>query len=133
MEQLYSELSENFCFSSLCEEITYSDDGCLTFVPKQGFHKNPNNPNKEIYEIKKSHNGYIITDNGITYSNLDHIFELNEPDVIKNITTILRQTKIKWYGNEFIYEINLNEKLYPQILYYLQGINFLYAMKVFYV
>jgi len=40
--------------------------------------------------------------------------------------------KIKWDGKEFIYEIDSNEKLCPQILSYLQGINFLYTMKLFY-
>jgi hypothetical protein len=129
MEQLYNELSK-INFLSFCEKVTYENESSLTFTPKQGFH---DTQNKEIYEIKKTVNGYIITDNGITYSNLDHIFEVSEPDVIKNITTILHQTNIKWYGKEFIYNINPNKKLHPQILSYLQGINFLYAMKVFYI
>jgi hypothetical protein len=107
----------------------WENESNLTFIPKKCFHENRI---AEIYEIRKSINGYIITDNGITYSNLDHIFELSEPDVIKNIILILRQANIKWYGKEFIYEINSNEKLYPQILSYLQAINFLYTMKMFY-
>jgi len=129
MEQLYNEFSK-INLLSLCENVSKVNENSLFFTPKQGFH---DNHNTEIYEIRKSVNGYVITDNGITYSNLDYIFELSEPDVIKNIASILHQTNIKWYGKEFIYEINPNEKLYPQILSYLQGINFLYAMKIFYM
>lgn len=129
MKKLYNELSSINLFS-LCESVSMENENKLIITPKQGFH---DNHNKEIYEIKKSINGYIITDNGITYSNLDHIFEVSEPDAIKNITTILHQTNIKWYGKEFISKIDPNEKLYPQILSYLQGINFLYALKIFYI
>jgi hypothetical protein len=129
MEQLFEELSK-INFASLCDEIKYESGKSLIFIPKQGFHKNSN---VEVYEIKETTMGLIVTDNGNTYSNLDDVFELSEIDVIKNIDAILQKTNIKWYGKEFISIININEKLYPQLLLYLQGINILYSMKIFYV
>ena len=128
MINFYDELSK-VSIISFCE-FTDPRDECFTFTPKQGFHENHK---KEVYQIKKTNNGYIITDVGITYENLDHLFELSEPDVTKNIIAIINQTNVKWIGREFIYEIDPEKKLSSQIFSYLQGINFIYAMKVFYV
>ena len=128
MNQLFDDLS-NINFISICEEVKGASETVLTFRPKQGFH---DNRNAEVYEIKKTATGIIVTDNGITISNLDHIYEMDEPDVTKNIYRILRQTNIKWYGKEFIYKIDTSEKICPQIFQYLQGINFIYSMKIFY-
>ena len=129
MKNINDELLE-FNFLSLCESIEYPNENTVVFSPIQGFY---DNRDKEIYKITIINNSLVITDNGITYSNLDHIFEINEPDVIRNIIAILRQTKIKWVGKEFVCNLDCNEKLCPQIIAYLQGINFIYAMKLFYV
>jgi len=129
MENLYQELQGEFGFSALCDKIELKEER-LVFIPKQGFHSG--NRSSEIYEIKEVNNRFIVTDNGMTYSNLDHIFELSEPDVQKNLINISNQSGIKWYGKEFIFEFDENENFCTQILTYLQGINFIYALHIFY-
>jgi hypothetical protein len=128
MEDLYNEL-QNFSLTKIIK-IEDKTDNIITFKPIKAFHDNEYD---ETYEIMKHNDKVVITDNGITYSNLGNIFILDEPDVINNLELVMRESNIKWIGKEFIYEINLEEKLYPQILLYLQGINFLYTLRIFYI
>jgi len=47
--------------------------------------------NNYIFYLIVSEEIYYITDKGVTYEKLDEIFELREPDVKKNLHTIIRQ------------------------------------------
>ena len=127
MEDLYKEISP-MNFFSLCE-IKEQETNFILFKPKHFFLRNIDNIE---YEIKKSGNELIITDKGATFAYLYKTFFISYPDVIKNINKILSQTGIIWYGNEFFYKINRNEKFIPQILKYLNRINILYTMEIFY-
>jgi ATPase subunit of ABC transporter with duplicated ATPase domains len=87
----------------------------------------------EIYLV--SENGkFYLSDEGTTYAELDTIFELKEPDVIKNLVAILKQ-----YGcrkqqdtNAFIIDCTL-EDIHIKMSYLIQAISFMLNMKIFYV
>ena len=64
------------------------------------------NGHGSLYEIDLVHcNGeYFLTDNGETYKKLDAIFEMKEPDVIKNLVAILKSSGARRIAktNEFV-------------------------------
>ena len=74
----------------------------------------------------------FVSDKGSTLANLDDIFELSEPEVIKNLKTILAHFDIRKEGNEFQSRVEPSKEVPPQIMRFLQGIHFMYTMKIFY-
>ncbi|MDR0289841.1 MAG: DUF1828 domain-containing protein, partial [Treponema sp.] len=87
----------------------------------------------EIYLV--SENGkFYLSDEGTTYAELDKIFELSEPDVIKNLVAILRQygCRRQLNTNSFIIECTLQD-VHIKISYLIQAISFMLNMKIFYV
>jgi len=89
-----------------------------------------------LYQISLiSENGkFYLSDNGTTYAELDKIFELKEPDVIKNLIAILRQYKCrKLQGTDaFIIDCTLQD-IHIKMSYLIQAISFMLNMKIFYV
>ena len=86
-----------------------------------------------VYLISKN-SKFHLSDVGTTYAELDKIFELKEPDVMKNLLAILKQ-----YGcgrqpdtNEFTIECTL-DNLPEKMSYLIQAISFMLNMKIFYV
>jgi len=84
----------------------------------------------------------LITDQGKTLEYLDKIFELGEPDVIKNLVAILRQYGVKKVGNEFLIKLDSwdgntnedeNEELRSKKYAFFSCISFMVNMKIFYV
>jgi tetratricopeptide (TPR) repeat protein/cellulose biosynthesis protein BcsQ len=73
----------------------------------------PVNPSVKYYKIdeyfefviRKSNNKKIISDQGKTYRMLDKIYELKEPDVIKNLVSVLREFQVRMNGADFSIEI----------------------------
>ncbi|GHV77372.1 hypothetical protein AGMMS49942_21930 [Spirochaetia bacterium] len=59
-----------------------------------------------VFSIKKGDGVYILTDNGRTLKELDKIFELKEPDVIKSLVAILKDCGVKKLGSEFCVELD---------------------------
>jgi len=116
-------------FSKLFADINYCDDQSIEFRSKHDIHGNKRD---EIYSIIEKDGGFLLTDKGSTLSILDYIFELNELDVIKNIDALLAQYNIHKSGEELTYSLLSDTPIITQILHYLQGINFLFAMKLFY-
>ena len=53
-------------------------------------------------------------------------------DVIKNLKTILAHFDIQKEGNEFRSKIDISKEVPPQIMRFLQGVHFMYTMKLFY-
>jgi len=129
MEELHKIISE-ITFKSFCRDVTLQDESSLEFKLKHSYH---GNRVEEIFCIQKIDSGLILSDKGSTLANLDDIFELSEPDVIKNIIAVLRQFSIQKEGIAFTYKINSIKDITPQILHYMQDIHFLYGMKLFYV
>ena len=125
IHKIISELS----IASFCDDIKISDDSSIEFKSRYAFHENQR---KETYSIIKTGNDFILTDKGSTLAILDDIFELETPDVIKYIDAILLQYNIRKIDSELHYTLFPSINISSQILRYLQGINFLFAMKIFY-
>jgi hypothetical protein len=121
-------LSKNFTFASLCEWINKSENGTIEFKLKHCFHENK----EEVYCIQKLDNHLIISDMGYTLKNLDSVFRLSEHAVRKNILAVLNYYNISAVYNSFIYRFDTERNIAHQIQIYLQGIHFLYTMKLFY-
>ena len=116
-------------FSSFCSRITQTEHGEIEFELKHKFHGN----NKaEVFRIQRLDENVVISDMGSTLANLDDVFELSEPDVIKNIVSILRHYNMVKIGGSFIYRLDPAKDIVPQIWHFICGIQFLYAMKIFY-
>ena len=129
MNDLHKTISE-MKFSSLCSgDITMPDKETIAFKVKQSFH---NNRIEEFFCLRQTEDGLFLSDEGTTLANLDNTFELGEPDVIKNIVSVLKKFDMVKVGCMFVYRIDTKADVISQILRYLQGIHFLYAMKLFY-
>ena len=85
----------------------------------------------EVYLVNTG-TGYALSDEGSTLEELDKIFELGEPDVIKNLVAILRQYGCKKVGNAF--QIDCTPKdVHIKMSHLIQAISFMLNMKIFYV
>jgi hypothetical protein len=85
----------------------------------------------EIYLITKTNNFYL-SDEGATVAELDKIFELGEPDVIKNLVAILKQYGCKKVGKNITIECTPKD-VHIKMSYLIQAISFMLNMKIFYV
>ena len=75
---------------------------------------------------------FFLSDEGSTYAELDKIFELSEPDVIKNLAAILRQYGCKRVGKNMTVECTPKD-IHIKLSYLIQAISFMLNMKIFYV
>ena len=91
--------------------------------------------------FKKGENVYL-SDRGKTLAQLDKIFQLDEPDVVKNLKRILDQYKVTMQGKEFVIYIDKwngntnedeNEDLKKAKLTLFSCVSFMLNMKIFYV
>ena len=85
----------------------------------------------ETYLVMKEGKFYV-SDEGLTYAELDKIFELGEPDVIKNLVAILRQYGCNMEDKKIITECSAQD-IHVKLSYLIQAISFLLNMKIFYV
>ena len=86
----------------------------------------------EIYLVPNGFGGYVLSDEGATLEELDKIFELGEPDVIKNLVSILRQYGCKKVGNAFQIDCTPRD-VHIKLSFLIQAISFMLNMKIFYV
>jgi hypothetical protein len=128
MNELFTALSKNITFASLCKWINRNENETIKFKLKHSFHGNK----EEIYCIQKFDGHLIISDMGNTLKNLEATFNLSESEVRKIIFSVLNYYNINAVYNSFIYKFDTERGIVPQIQIYLQGIHFLYAMKVFF-
>ena len=100
--------------------------------------------NDEQYEfaLVKKGEDVFITDQGKTLEYLDKIFELGEPDVVKNLVAILKQYGAIKIGHEFAIKIENwdgntseedNDELKRKKYAFFSCISFMVNMKIFYV
>ena len=77
---------------------------------------------------------FYLSDEGATYAELDKIFELKEPDVIKNLVAILKQYGCRKHqtSNAFIIECTPQD-IHIKMSYLIQAVSFMLNMKIFYV
>jgi hypothetical protein len=114
---------------ALFDDIKLIDEKTMEFKSKFNFHESKR---EEAYYIIETNGRLSLSDKGSTLSILDDIFMLEEPNVIKNIDAILNQYNIRKVGSELSCELFPSICIATQVLRYLQGINFLLAMKLFY-
>ena len=84
-----------------------------------------------IYLVSEN-GGVYLSDEGATWAELDRIFELGEPDVIKNISACLKRFYCKKMGNNITIECS-SKDIHLKMSYLIQCISFLLSMKIFYV
>ena len=85
----------------------------------------------EIFLVNEN-GGFYLSDEGATIAELDKIFELGEPDVIKNLVAILRQYGCKKVGKNITVECTPKD-VHIKMSYLIQAISFMLNMKIFYV
>ena len=86
----------------------------------------------EIYLVPNGMGGYVLSDEGSTLAELDKIFELNEPDVVKNLVSILRHYGCKKVGNAFQIDCSPRD-VHIKASFLIQAVSFMLSMKIFYV
>jgi type IV secretion system protein VirD4 len=100
------------------------------------------NDNRYEFALVKSDDKVYLTDQGITLKRLDVIFELREPDVIKNLVAIQKQYGVEKRGNEFVIsfsswydslDMNNNDELDRIKFRLFACVSFMLNMKIFYV
>ena len=100
------------------------------------------NGDKYDFILARDGDRVFLSDQGNTFVKLDAIFELKEPDVIKNLVAILRQYGAKKQGTEFILELNdwdgntnetESEVLKKGLMSLYSCVSFMLNMKIFYV
>ena len=87
----------------------------------------------EIYLVSEAGKFYL-SDEGKTYAELDKIFELKEPDVIKNLVAILKQYGCRKHpnSNAFIIETTPQD-IHIKYSHLVQALSFMLNMKIFYI
>jgi hypothetical protein len=89
-----------------------------------------------VYEIYLVSEGgkFYLSDEGKTYAELDKIFELKEPDVIKNLVAILKQYGCRKHpnSNAFIIETTPQD-IHIKYSHLVQALSFMLNMKIFYI
>ena len=87
-----------------------------------------------MYEIflVTNDDGFYLSDEGATIAELDKIFELGEPDVIKNLVAILKQYGCKKVGKNITVACTPKD-VHIKMSYLIQAISFMLNMKIFYV
>jgi len=86
----------------------------------------------EIYLIVAKNGTFYLSDEGATLKELDQIFELSEPDVIKNLVAILKQYGCRKEGNNIVIDCT-PKNIHINLSYLIQAISFMLNMKIFYV
>lgn len=86
----------------------------------------------EIYLIVTDDGRFYLSDEGATLKELDEIFELSEPDVIKNLVAILKQYGCRKDGDNIVIDCT-PKNIHINLSYLIQAISFMLNMKIFYV
>jgi hypothetical protein len=94
----------------------------------------PDGSQYEIFLRKNDNEKLMLSDVGRTYKELDTIFELKEPEVIKNLEAILKQYGCKKLSgtNHFVIECTPDD-IHIKISHLIQALSFMLNMKIFYV
>jgi hypothetical protein len=89
---------------------------------------------KYIIYLLSENGKFYLSDEGTTYKELDKIFELKEPDVKKNLYTILKQYGCYMQRGTYAFIIDCNLKnVHIKMSYLIQAISFMLNMKIFYI
>jgi hypothetical protein len=88
----------------------------------------------EIFLVAEAPGKFYLSDEGSTYRELDKIFEMKEPDVIKNLVAILKQYGCRKHQSSNAFTIECTpQDIHIKLSYLVQAISFMLNMKIFYV
>ena len=92
-----------------------------------------NNNMYKIYLVNENGKFYL-SDEEATWTALDKIFELKEPDVLKNLAAIMTQYGVIKHSsnNSFIIECTPQD-IHIKLSHFVQALSFMLNMKIFYV
>ena len=131
-ENIFSEEKLKQLKNSIQDEISITEINPTKYAIKLPMYKIEGG----LYQISLLfENGkYYLSDGGATYADLDKIFELKEPDVVKNLIAILRQygCRRQLSTNSIIIDCTLQD-VHIKMSYLIQAISFMLNMKIFYV
>jgi len=86
----------------------------------------------EIFLVSGGKEAFFLSDEGATITELDKIFELSEPDVVKNLVAILKQYNCKKIGKNITIDCTPKD-IHIKLSYLIQALSFMLNMKIFYV
>jgi hypothetical protein len=86
----------------------------------------------EIYLVCGNTGNFYLSDEGATLEELDKIFELSEPDVIRNLVAIMKQYNCRKESKNIVIDCTPKD-IHIQLSYLIQAISFMLNMKIFYV
>ena len=86
----------------------------------------------EIFLVSGGNDTFYLSDEGATITELDKVFELSEPDVIKNLVAILKQYNCKKVGKNITIDCTPKD-INIKMSYLIQALSFMLNMKIFYV
>jgi type IV secretion system protein VirD4 len=120
--------------------INAVDDVIFKKYPFPNKYHDKNETGYEFILVKRGEK-ILLTDQGRTVKMLDEIFELDKPDVIKNLAAILKDHNVRKTGQELVLEIfpwseNTNEKeneeLNIALFKMFSCVSFMDSMRIFY-
>jgi type IV secretion system protein VirD4 len=122
---------------SIPTKIKKESDNLIVIKEEYDFPKRYYSTNDEYhFSLVEKNSELYITDNRLTMKMLDNIFELDEPDVIKNLVAIMKEFKAIKRGNEILIVVK-KEASETEIdeakLRLFSCISFMDAMRIFYV
>ncbi len=86
----------------------------------------------QIYLIASGNGSFYLSDEGATIKELDKIFELSEPDVVKNLVAIIKQYGCRKDGDKIVIDCTQKD-IHINLSYLIQAISFMLNMKIFYI
>jgi hypothetical protein len=125
MEKLYEHLTKNELF----EKVDLLDGNEIvihTGCPCDG-------QTELVFHVVDKDGTFVLTDNGQTLEHMDTIFELTEPDVVKNVKAATNYYGIGVKKMKLELPMNLKGDFAEAYLKMLFCVGFLRSMKLFYV
>jgi len=127
MEEIYKLLKEA---PSLFKSVTMTDENEIAITTGWMCDEQA----ELVLYVTQTDDNLILTDKGQMRTYMDKVFELSEPDVIKNIIAVTDYYGISTKNKQLSLELCENEEGFTEgFLKMLYCIGFLDAMKIFYV
>jgi hypothetical protein len=124
MEKLYAHLMKNDLFEKVY--LTNNNEIVIhTSCRQEG-------QTELVFHIVNTDGVFVLTDNGQTLDYMDTIFELTEPDVVKNVKASTNYYGIEMRKLKLALPINSAEDFTEAYLRMLFCVGFLRTMKIFY-
>jgi Leucine-rich repeat (LRR) protein len=87
----------------------------------------------QIFLVEDNNGKFYLSDDGNTYKELDIIFEMSEPDVIKNLVSIMKQYGVRRNPSNNAFTIECTPyDVHLKMSYLIQCLSFMLNMKIFY-